>query len=64
MKDLTIDQVENFLRDLNKISRRYKVVIGGCGCCGSPFLYQMGKTSGRYEVDLPQKDKLHWKSEQ
>ena len=30
--------VEPFLEDLNEISRKHGVYIGGCGCCMSPYL--------------------------
>ncbi|KKL65937.1 hypothetical protein LCGC14_2150020 [marine sediment metagenome] len=28
-----------FLKDLGDICRKHKVDIGGCGCCGSPFVF-------------------------
>lgn len=27
-----------FLKELSKLSRKYGVVVQGCGCCGSPYL--------------------------
>ena len=30
-----------FLKDLELLTEKYKIVIGGCGCCGSPFLYKL-----------------------
>lgn len=39
-----------FLRALTKLSKRYKIGIIGCGCCGSPSLYPMRKTNGKYDV--------------
>lgn len=27
-----------FLRDLEALAIKHNVVIGGCGCCGSPWL--------------------------
>ena len=33
------DQLRDaFLRDLVKVCREHNVKIGGCGCCGSPFV--------------------------
>ena len=29
---------EEFLTELSALSRRYGIVIGGCGCCESPWL--------------------------
>lgn len=28
-----------FLSDLTELSRKHGIAIGGCGCCGSPWLY-------------------------
>lgn len=37
---------------LSALTRRYKVGIAGCGCCGSPFLYKDGKIrGGKYEIE-------------
>ena len=30
--------VETFLEGLIKLSRETGIVVGGCGCCGSPYL--------------------------
>lgn len=30
---------EEFLQELAELSRKHKIAIGGCGCCGSPWLY-------------------------
>lgn len=27
-----------FVAELSELSRKYKVWVGGCGCCNSPFL--------------------------
>ena len=42
--------MDEFLKGLSKLTRRYKIAIGGCGCCDSPFLYKT-KGEGRYKVD-------------
>lgn len=60
MKELSEENVKEFLKELSKLSRRYKVTIAGCGCCGSPFLHSMEKTDGRYEV-TNEFGGLHWK---
>lgn len=31
-----------FLQGLEKLTRETGIIIGGCGCCGSPFLSAVG----------------------
>jgi hypothetical protein len=30
---------DEFLRELSELSKKHKIALGGCGCCGSPWLY-------------------------
>jgi len=64
MKTISEEQLKEFLKDLSKLSRKHKIIIGGCGCCGSPFLMPMS-VDGRYSVS-PEKagyaENLAWKS--
>lgn len=32
--------LEAFLAELTELSRKHGIVIGGCGCCGSPWVYK------------------------
>ena len=32
------NRVENFLKELSDLTKKYNIVIGGCGCCVSPYL--------------------------
>lgn len=50
-----MDDLKGFLRDLSRLSRRYGMYIGGCGCCGSPYL-------ARKNGDVVSKE-LSWKTE-
>lgn len=41
-----------FLRDLHELTQRYGIAIGGCGCCGSPYLYEVNPSEcTHYRVD-------------
>ncbi|MFB6881420.1 hypothetical protein ACFCY8_11345 [Streptomyces noursei] len=33
--------IDGFLRDLKRLTKRYGLAVGGCGCMGSPFLAQI-----------------------
>lgn len=33
-----MENIDLFLQELTKLSKKYNIVIGGCGCCGSPYL--------------------------
>ena len=41
-EDTDKQELKDFLRDLTKLSKRTGITIGGCGCCGSPFLVHDG----------------------
>lgn len=30
--------LEQFLRELSELSAKFDLWIGGCGCCGSPYI--------------------------
>lgn len=32
------NRVENFSKELSDLTKKYGIAIGGCGCCGSPYL--------------------------
>jgi hypothetical protein len=34
---------EKFIKELTELSRRHGIIIGGCGCCGSPFVRDIPK---------------------
>lgn len=54
MKKITKEErLHYFLEELTGLSERYGIVIGGCGCCGSPYL-----TDCSTEEDKVYADKL------
>jgi len=38
MDTLTQKQIDLFLKDLTELTNKHKIVIGGCGCCESPWI--------------------------
>lgn len=46
------DRVRKFLKELSELSLKYKITIGGCGCCGSPWINtnENLKNGGKYKV--------------
>ena len=38
MENLNSEKVVAFVRELAELTRKHKVSISGCGCCGSPRL--------------------------
>jgi hypothetical protein len=63
--ELTKEQVKEFVKDLNKLTAKHGVVIGGCGCCSSPYLYLLEKArkDGKYSFHPENFDDLKWKSD-
>lgn len=52
--------VDGFLKELSELSLKYQISIGGCGCCGSPYLIS---TDGDTEINGLQHDELQWKED-
>jgi hypothetical protein len=55
---------EKFLEELSELTRKYGITIGGCGCCGSPWLMEMedGETDSEYRYRADCKQDLSWGS--
>lgn len=42
---------EAFMAELTALTHKHGVKIGGCGCCGSPWLAATSNKTGRYSLD-------------
>jgi hypothetical protein len=40
-EDAKAKNLEEFILELDKLTRKYHLKIGGCGCCGSPFISEV-----------------------
>ena len=53
------DKLEEFLKELGELSDKYKLYIGGCGCCGSPFIYTDDGDYVLNDIDFDDKTKSY-----
>ena len=63
---LTEEQVKLFLEELTELTRKHSIEIGGCGCCGSPFLSEIedADKNGHYVSGSDSDDYITWRKEQ
>lgn len=60
------DKEKAFLAELEVLSRKYGVIVGGCGCCGSPWVGEakeskLGEGWGyTYDPNKPGQRYLQW----
>lgn len=41
-------KLNDFLEELSQLTEKYSMFIGGCGCCGSPYVESNGKYIGEF----------------
>lgn len=41
-------KVNSYLKELENICKKYNIELGGCGCCGSPSIYNLKTISVDY----------------
>ena len=37
------NRLKCFLLELSELTNKYEIAIGGCGCCGSPYIIDFKK---------------------
>lgn len=47
-----MDKVKQFLKEISEVCNRHGLKIGGCGCCGSPFVEKIksNRIGGGYAI--------------
>lgn len=45
------NRLGNFLKELSDLTKKYNISIGGCGCCGSPYLIDLTIEKNKYICD-------------
>lgn len=43
------ERVKAFLKELAELTKKYGLSIGGCGCCGSPWIWDLQNNSMPYD---------------
>ena len=43
------EKVVEFLTELTKLTDKYGIEIGGCGCCGSPWIINVNNNRGSFD---------------
>lgn len=57
-------RLTSFLEELTLISRKYRIQIQGCGCCGSPWVAALEDKQENYRYTVMQRgDDLALRSE-
>jgi len=57
-----MNNVEQFLQELSALTRKYKIEIGGCGCCDSPYLTDLleNEQAESWGYKYPDGYKMYW----
>lgn len=49
---ITQKELESFLSELTALCDKYNLYIGGCGCCGSPWIMREGAPNEATELRM------------
>lgn len=65
--EIDMNNYESFLKELTELTKKYRIVIGGCGCCQSPWMSAYTKdafkaqVAGEYQRNLMRgRPELEW----
>lgn len=51
MNENKINNLESFIAELTELSKKHDLVIGGCGCCDSPWIESNNENVGKMGND-------------
>lgn len=65
--EIESERLAAFIKGLTSLTQDHGLVIGGCGCCGSPYIFELSKKEKEYEyavfyVTGDEGQDLEWKS--
>ena len=56
-----MSNIKEFIKELEVLSRKYQLYIGGCGCCGSPFIETLDSINDLHnDAGYVYEDELNW----
>lgn len=58
---MTDEDIKEFLIELTNLSQKHSIGIGGCGCCSSPYLFDLGKSDTDKEYYVSKRGNLELK---
>ncbi len=60
------DNEKQFILALRELSLKHRVVVGGCGCCGSPWVVEIKEEAAvpeaGYAIEIPSHGDISWLS--
>ncbi len=59
----TPEQIEAFIKDLTALTIKHGISIGGCSCCGSPYLQIADPPISKYDIISKTADCLEWEKD-
>jgi len=60
MGTLTQEQIDLFLKDLAALTNKHGILIGGCGCCDSPWIEET-EFFGEYHATEDNEGKIEFR---